>query len=188
MSKLNEILKQYLAEQIGLEEHLCKVIEEQISEISETDFSETDFGYAKNLLVSTREVLEKHFIPLNELLDKLEYNIVPPSLSNGIENKIQPNGSAQEKKRISTILRDNYSALNLITMSNTLLHTVALALDSQEVAEIALNHLKNLAPLVKQIGKILPETVARELNHESAIIDLTVAQLALNNIRLAWES
>lgn len=180
MSKLNDILKQYLAEQIGLEEHLCRVIEEQISE-----FSETDFGDAKDLLVSTREVLENHFIPLNELLDKLECDaikvVTPASLGKGPEK-------IRIKKRISTILRDNYSALNLITMSNTLLHTMALALDCQEVADIALKHLRNLAPLVKQIGKILPEAVTRELNAESAIIDLTIAQVALNNIRLAWQS
>jgi len=186
MSNLDYLLKQYLREQIGLEEHLCRVIEQQISEVDETDFAD-----AKNLLIKTREVLEHHFVPLNEMLDHLERDAVSARekvvASNGAGLK-NPGNQDKKNVRISRMLRDDYSALNLISMSNTLLHTTALVLDCQEVAAIALKHLENLAPIVKKIGDLVPEVVARELRTESPKIDLSVAQTAVKNAQLAWRN
>lgn len=181
-----DILKQQLSEQIALEEHLVKIIEDQISDIDDTNFAD-----AKNLLTKTREALESQFTPLNELLDKLERDALTDR-----KRAIAGNGGGfksplileQENRRISRILRDDYSALNLITISNTLLHTMALALNCQEVAEIALKHIENLAPLVVKIGELMPEVIARELYSDSPTINQSVAQTALKNIQLAWRS
>lgn len=182
-----EILKQCLSEQIALEEHLCRIIEEQISEIDETDFED-----AKNLLKKTSQVLENHFLPLNTLLDKFEKDAL-----NARGKVVAGNGRdlnnilavEQRNTRISRILRDDYSALNLITISNTLLHTTALALDAQEVAAIALKHLKNLVPLVIKIGCLVPDVVTRELcSNSSSTIDLSVALTAMKNTQLAWRN
>ena len=184
MNSLDHLLKQYLGEQIGLEEHIYSIIEQQISEIDEKDFSD-----AKSLLIETKQVLERHFLPLNEMLDHLERDAVTDREkvvgSNGTGFK-NPGDKDQKNGRISRILRDDYSALNLITMGNTLLHTTALALDCQKVAVIALKHLQNLAPLVVKIGKLAPQMVARELRAESPKIDLSVAQIALKNTQLVW--
>lgn len=186
METLNESLIQYLREQLSLEEHFCKVIEGQVSEIDEALFPD-----AKDLLIKTREVLENHFVPLNEMLDRLEKDALQ------IENKaVSSNGdglpdhiSAEAKKaRLSRILRDDYSALNLITMSNTLLHTTALALECQEAAALALKHIQNLAPLVIKIGELVPEVVARELRDKSIKVNSDIAQLALKNIQEAWRN
>jgi len=191
MTHLNEFLTQYLREQIGLEEHLCKVIEQQIS-----DIEDDEFGDARELLNTTRRVLEEQFEPLNALLDSLEDNAHEDKTTmveeNGKGTKISTYGSPpqttqeERKGRISRILQDDYSALNLITMSNTLLHTTALALNSDEVAKTSLRHLKNLAPLVVKLGEILPQVVARELRAESDNIDLTVEEKALQNAQQAW--
>lgn len=191
MNNLDEHLKQYIREQIALEEHLSTVIEQQISEVSETEFAD-----AKNVLIQTREVLERHFIPLNALLDKLEKDtatalaITVSSNGSGNSNGLHhhPGETEQRSKRISTILRDDYSALNLVAISNTLLHTTALALNCQEVAAIALSHLQNLTPLVVKIGQLVPEVVARELRTQSPEIDLAIAQIALKNTQLAWRT
>ena len=126
MENHDHILKRYLSEQIALEEQLCCIIESQISEIDEGDFAD-----ARDLLKKTGQVLERHFTPLNDLLAKLERDaiIVKKSAisSNGGEFNVPRNRERQN--RISRILRDDYSALNRITISNTLLHTAALALD-----------------------------------------------------------
>jgi hypothetical protein len=181
----NQILIQQLREQIALEEHLCKIIEQQISEITEPNFSD-----AKNLLQKAFKTLEAQFSPLNALLDKFEFgntsDDLETALTNGIDlkNLLDPE---QKNSLISRILRDDYSALNLITMSNTLLHTTALALESKDVAELALQHLKNLAPLVVKIGQMVPDVVARELKRQSPTIDLAIAKTALRNTQLAWQ-
>jgi len=184
MFNLDHHLKSYLREQIALEEQLCREIEEQIAEINEKDFAD-----AKDLLIQTRQALECHFKPLNETLDRLERAALNAQTKIASENGnglIPALEREQQIKSIARILRDDYSALNHITMSNTLLYTTALALNCQEVAEIALKHLENLAPLVVKLGAIAPEVVARELRTKSPQIDLTVAQKALINARLVW--
>lgn len=186
MKKLNDFLTQHVSEQIGLEEHLCKIIDQQIAEIKDTEFAD-----AKDLLVKTREVLENHFIPLNKVLDGLERNAVcdlEKSVSSNGKGILQQSDLDQRKNSISIILRDDYSALSLITIGNTLLHTTALALGCQEVADIALKHLQNLAPLVVRIGKLLPQVVARELRTAVSTVDLSIAEIALKNTQLVWRN
>lgn len=186
MNNFDEHLIQFMREQIALEEHLGRIIEEQIAEIHETDFSD-----AKNLLINIRDNLERHFEPLNELLDKLEQEALEAKSKATLVGKASLNGlapgTAQRKTwRVSRMLRDDYSALSLIAINNTLLHTTALALGCQEVAEIALRHLHNLAPLVIKMADLLPEIITRELRNESPDVDLTIAQTALKNTKLAW--
>ena len=187
MKNSYKILQQQIREQIALEEHLCRIIDGQIEDIGEVEY--VDYIDAKNLLKNTRQVLEKHFTPLNELLDKLDCDddikqrvgVVP----NGLDVKTAHNTELAQG-RISKILRDDYSALNLITISNTLLHTTALALNSLEIATIALQHLENLAPFVVRIGELMPEVITRELRTQSPSIDLSVAKTALVNTKQAW--
>jgi len=184
MGKQDEILKDHLSEQIALEEHLFKTIEDQISDIEGDDFSD-----ARDLLKSTSKTLEKHFTPLNQLLDTLEKDALLVRMGSIAKNgdaRAHTLNSEKQKRQISKILRDIYSALNLITMSNTLLHTTALALEYDEVAKMALEHLENLAPLVVKIGELIPEIVARELYAESSGINLAIAKTALLNTQRAW--
>lgn len=186
MRTFEEPLTQHICEQIALEEHLCKLIEQQISELNETDFND-----AKDLLIQTKQILNGHFLPLNEKLDDLEIVADPANVlvPNGDCIKQSGNGEVQRKNwRISRILRDDYAALNLIIVSNSILHTAALAMGAHEVAALALTHLKNLASVVVRIGAVIPEVITRELRAVSSGTDLSVAQVALENIKLVWRN
>jgi hypothetical protein len=180
-------LKQYVREQIAIEESFCSLLEQQISEVNTAEYAD-----AANLLIEAREVLGRNFVSLNKTLDNLEQGAVS-TLSliaggNGTSTVKHLSERDLRTRRISKMLRDDYSALNLITMSNTLLHTTALALEQQEVAAIALKHLQNLAPIVVKIGALVPEVATRELHRESSKIDLSVGQIALKNTQLAWRN
>ena len=175
------ILVPHLSEQIALEEHLCRLIEQQIGDINDDAFSD-----AKALLSKVVSTLEDQFAPLNESLDELEEEV---SSIRSKEVASAANGALVESRtlgQISKALRDDYSALVHITTSNTLLHATALALDCQNVATLALKNLRNLAPLVVQIGELMPEVVARELRSEFPKIDQAIAKTALHNTRAAW--
>jgi hypothetical protein len=118
-----------------------------------------------------------------------ESSFADPSLtyhSNGSDHDIL-SAAAKRQGKISRILQDAYLALNGVTISNTALHTTALALDAHDIAHLALKQLQNLAPLVVQIGRLMPEVIARELHKESANIDISIAQQALKNVQLAWK-
>lgn len=175
-----EILKQHLSEQIALEEHLYKVLVEQLIEFDDDIYSEV-----KHTLKEASEILEKNYYSLNETLSKLEKNSTNPSGGNGVGLHHESNQNSKSRI-ISRMLRDDYSALNLITISNTLLHTTALALDSEEIANLSLKHLKLLAPIVVKLGELVLNIAIKELNVKNPKIDLKTFDMALRNTMDAW--
>jgi hypothetical protein len=184
MNNHNEILKQQISEQIALEEHFYNLLEQQILQIDSEYFED-----AKSLLINAAEVLGEHYTALNLMLDSLDQDLLAQlgsSVVNGSAHKNQFLVSDSNIK-ISKILRDDYSALNLLTISNTLLHTTALALNSEAVASLALKHLENLVPFVIRIGELMPDVITRELQSSSSKINSEVAETALRNAKLAWE-
>jgi hypothetical protein len=186
-------LKQYLREQIALEEQLLRNVEEQLHEVQCAEYAD-----ARVLLEKTKTALEGHFTPLNELLDQLERD-APLILANGAP----PNGTREpgshrgstgssreeerrERRRISRILRDDFSALNTVALNNTLLHTSALALKCHDIASVALKHIENLLPLLVEIGALVPDVVAREISKVAPRVETEVAEVALKNVIQAW--
>lgn len=178
------IIKTELREQIALEEDLCRRLESQIA-----NFHGDEFLDAKELLTNAARVLEGHYDKLNELLDTLEAEESNGHIS--ATSMLFPyNTVASEEetrlKELSKILRDDYSALNLVAISNALLHTTALALGSPIVAEVSLKHLENLASYVLQIGELVPLVIARELQSRSLEVNVSAAETALMNMKHAW--
>ncbi len=185
MKNQNDILKQEICEQIAIEENICTLIEEKISEIEGTNFVD-----ARSLLSQVSVVLESHYGLLNNLLTKLEVSseaVAENDLSEKTKELIKSFDREDDQWRISRILREVYSALSLITISNTQLNTIGLALKNEEVADIALNHLEALAPLVVRMGLLAPEVVTKELSKTKVPIDPSAAQIALENTKLAWQ-
>lgn len=184
MKNQSDILKQEICEQIAIEENICTMMEEKISEIEGTNFID-----ARGLLSQVSMVLESHYGLLNDLLTKLEESseaVQEKDLGEKTKELIKSFDRENDQWRISRILRDVYSALSLITISNTQLNTIGLALNNKEVADIALNHLEVLAPLVVKMGLMAPEVVTRELRKNDVPIDPSAVQIALENTKLAW--
>ncbi len=183
MKNQSGLLIKYVSEQIALEEQLGALIDKQVTEIDPQAFPD-----AVKLLAKTKAVLEQHYLPLNELLDQLEIEVSERRKSFYRENGASLGTVKRDQSPlVSTFLKDDYSALNLITISNSLLHTIALALGSTEVATTALQHLENLAPLVVKIGELMPEVVTRELSTQFSGVDSMSAGLALKNVQYAWK-
>lgn len=90
------------------------------------------------------------------------------------------------KHPLSRILRDNYTALSLATVAYEMLHTTALGLGQKALADTALKHLKEIAPLIMAVTKIIPEVVLQELAADDPSIDTSVAGQALENTLGAW--
>lgn len=90
------------------------------------------------------------------------------------------------KHPISRILRDNYTALSLACVSYEMLHTTALGMDDQPLADVALRHLTELTPFIMAVTKIIPEVVLLELAKDDPTIDVSVAAKAVENTLDAW--
>lgn len=91
------------------------------------------------------------------------------------------------KHPTSRILRDNYTALALACVAYQMMHTTALGLGKQALADTALKNLRELAPLIIAVTEIIPGVVLRELASDDPNIDLTVEQQARDNALSAWQ-
>lgn len=182
MNLNNEILAQQISEQIALEEHLSFILEDQIENLSKLDYSD-----ARSTLVNIKEKLDTHYVSLNKLLNEVESNSEVKSLTKNGVNHSKSFEKDQFHSKISRMLRDDYTALNQITICNSYLHTTGLALNSSDVASIALSHLQDLAPLVVRIGELVPNIITKELKLEYPDCDQTIAEIALKNIKEAWK-
>ena len=89
------------------------------------------------------------------------------------------------KVQISQMLTDDYAALNLAAMGNTLLHTTAIAADSKDIAEVALEHLANMSRFIVKLSDLMPRVIAQELSSQFPEITAAVG-LAAKNAREAW--
>ncbi|OZC03178.1 hypothetical protein [Rubricoccus marinus] len=88
--------------------------------------------------------------------------------------------------QVSRMVRDDYTALSLAAVSYHMLHTTALGLKDQKLADLALTHLGQITPLLVKLSKTVCTVVAHELNSEDRIIDGSVADQAIENTQKMW--
>lgn len=184
MKQLGDILGNYLAEQVALEERLYKQIEQQLLALNAEEFA--DVG---DLLNGVKAVLGRHFRRLNGELDRLEEKLCPDVTGLGDSNSkgVSEMSARWARAEVSRMLRDDYAALNAAAMGNTLLHTAALAADSKMVADVALEHLANITQLLMRMNELTPKVVARELLREFPTVEAAVGEIAAKNALVVWK-
>jgi ferritin-like metal-binding protein YciE len=92
-------------------------------------------------------------------------------------------------ERVSRMLRDDYTALCFACVCYEMLHTTALAVGHGELANLALDHLRDYTPAIMALGEILPEVVTDELARDGKVTtDGSIARLAAENTREAWRT
>jgi len=89
---------------------------------------------------------------------------------------------------VSRMVRDDLAALNFTVACYQMLHTTALAMHDQALADVALQHLKDFTPLIWTLSQVLPSVVVSELAAENQItIDASVAAEAVESQKKAWD-
>ena len=90
------------------------------------------------------------------------------------------------KDPLSRMLRDDYTASSLASISLLMLQTTALAFKDHQVAAHAESATKELTPLLMRLAEVIPATVARELKEDSPEVDVAVSVQPVNTWREAW--
>jgi hypothetical protein len=89
---------------------------------------------------------------------------------------------------VSKSLRDDYTLLNHAVISCAMLHTVMLAINEDDIADMARLHMTDFAQLVVELSEVIPFVLASELADELKIEGgPSVAQQAVVQYREAWE-
>lgn len=144
---------------------------------------------AHQLISRAEEVIDRHLNSLRECLQDLGgsesamKNAVGGVLgaAAGLYNKIRSDESA------SRALRDDYTALSFGAVCYQMLHTTALAMNQQRTADVAIENLRDLPPLIMAISGLIPAVLIEELAHEHKVApNSTVAEDAVRNTRAAW--
>lgn len=132
-------------------------------------------------LAAHRETMERHVEELGGGVGatvKEAVTTVTGALA-GLYDKVR-------KHPLSRILRDNYAALSVAAVAYEMLHTTALGLGEQALGATALRHLKETAPLIMEVTKIIPGVVLQELAADDPAIDTSLADKAVENTLGAW--
>lgn len=185
-TNLNSVLESSLLTQLSLEEKLYKVLEQQLSLQDLHDYPEVTAVLSK-----IKNSLEQHYARLNLVLNTINAQIeAADALRDGSQEQEEESANGRSKRifrdKVSQMLHDDYTALNIAAIGNTFVHTTALAADAQDIADVALQHLTNLTRFVVELSELVPKVVAQELLGQSPEKISAVGEQAAKNIRRAW--
>ena len=89
------------------------------------------------------------------------------------------------KDPVSKLMRDNYTAIAMITSGHTMLKTTALIVEDEELQHLAGSSLKELAQITTEISRYLPLAVARELVDDQEEAN-RIGKIAMDKTQKAW--
>jgi ferritin-like metal-binding protein YciE len=175
-------LKTYTSDLLALETHFLNAVKKQKSSESVKDEIVID------LLHELDKTISKNTSELETYLDSFENKTL-----DDIKSKLASFAGSvaglidnARSDTVSKIVRDNYTALSMITVGYTMLHTLALANDDNSLAEISEKHLKECTNMVTEISKVVPLAVANEVIDDKDKAE-EIGQKALHNTQQAWK-
>ncbi|MDX1592414.1 MAG: hypothetical protein R3283_10645 [Balneolaceae bacterium] len=179
-----EKLRDYTSDLHSLETHLFNAVKKQRTSDRVND------DRAMELLNNLDRILRNQLNALNDQVDRLgggrksdlkELLGSFAGLAAGLIDTVR-------EDPLSKMLRDDYTALSMLATGYTMLHTHALALEDEELADLAVKHLGEITPVITEISRIIPLIVANEstgLDKESAE---EIGQNAMDNTQKMWNA
>jgi hypothetical protein len=160
-----EAINSYVTDMIALEDHLDKAIRGQIE-----DFEDERPAFTRYLR-DIQTQIQQHISVLRGLANRRQVN------GGGIAEAIKRVASSVagagaalidivRNEKLPKDLRDDYTAVNLAVIGYAMLHTTAVALNDEEVAEIARSHMTDYAHTVMVLQKIIPQAVLDSLRED----------------------
>jgi ferritin-like metal-binding protein YciE len=158
----NEAINSYITDMLALEDHIEKAIKSQLADLKDYP----------DILTELRQIhrkIEHHISDLRMLSDRRN--------AGGVVESVKRAGAAVAGAAAGLIdllrteglpknLRDDYTAFNLASIGYLMLHTTALALDDQETADLAQQHLRDYAETIMRLNALVPAAVVRYLQRE----------------------
>lgn len=175
-------LKKYTADIYALERHFMNAVKKQKSSDKVRDERAIELLHEIDKTVSNHvQVLEK-YVERSGSTTVADLKSRVASLTGSLSGLIE----GARNDALSKMIRDDYTALSMIAIGYTMLHTHALADEDQELAGLAENHLTQCTPLITEVSKLAPMTVAHELidDHDRAE---EIGRKALGNTQAAWK-
>jgi len=178
-------LQKYVSDMMAVEEHIGSAVKRQVKD----DNLAKHTSQASQIINRIAETTERHEQELKRHLEAIggdaakgikEVATAALGTLAGLYDKVRT-------EAVSKMLRDDYTALNLATVSYTMLHTTGLALNDQATAALALRHLQDYTSIIMEINVLIPNVVVTDLRDNGAVINEGVLQQAIDNTQAAWQ-
>jgi hypothetical protein len=178
----NEAINSYIGDMLALEDHIEKAIKGQLTALK-------DYPDVVTELRQIHHQIEHHVADLRALSDRRN--------AGGVAEAVKRAGSAVAGAAAGLIdlvrseglpknLRDDYTAFNLANIGYLMLHTTALALGDQEVADLGRQHFRDYAEAILRFDTLVPAAVVRYLQEEGLPATDVVSQVN-RTVQEAWD-
>lgn len=177
-----EAINSYITDMLALEDHIKQALQGQLADLK-------DYPEVVAELRQIHRTVEHHASDLRMLSDRRGAGGVVESVKRagavvagaaaGVIDLIRSEGLPKN-------LRDDYTALSLANIGYVMLHTTALALNDQEVADLARQHLLDYTEAVMRLNALTPAAVVRFLQQEGLPARDDVVAEVNRNVQEAW--
>lgn len=175
-------IKAYTSDLHALERHFMNAVKKQKTSDKVTDERAVD------LLNELDKMASSHVRKLEAELEQMggEVSSTIKSKIASFAGSIAGMIDAVRDDALSKMLRDDYTALSMITIGYTMLHTHALSNENQKLADLSKSHLEDCTVLITEISKVIPLVIAYEINSDTGRAE-KIGTRALENTHSAWK-
>lgn len=180
----DEAINSYITDMLSLEEHIGKAVRGQLEDLE--DYPEV----TRDLRQILRKV-EQHASDLKELSDRRGARGATDAIKRAGSALLGLGAAAVDLVRTEGLpknLRDDYTAFSLATIGYVMLHTTALSLGEQEVADLARQHFADYAHAVTLLHNVIPGAVVRFLREDGLPVREDVLPEISRTIEQIWHS
>jgi hypothetical protein len=173
----------YLSDMLALERHLLAPLQHQIA-----DEAVVAMPSAHRVVAEAVAIARTHEQALEARLESLGGHAGSPvksTVSSALGGIAAAIGNVR-KTEIAKYLRDDYTAMSLASAGYTMLQTTARALNDDETAQLAKEHLSDYASIIMKLSATLPTVTIADLRNEGATVDQSVTAEAERATEAAW--
>ena len=179
-----DAINSYVTDMLSLESHIEKALRSQVQDLKDyPDFS--------GMVQEFHRKVEHHLSDLKELAERRD--------ATGAVEAIKRAGAAVAGMAAGVIdlirteglpknLRDDYTAFSLATIGYIMLHTTAVSLGDQEVADLARQHFTDYAEALSRLDQVVPVSVVRYLQSEGLPAREEAVAQVNRTMREVWET
>jgi len=179
-----EAVNSYLTDMLSLEEHIEKAVRGQLNDLQ-------DYPEVTRDLQQVLRKAERHISDLKEITERRKAGGVTDAIKRAGSAVLGAGAAAVDLVRTEGLpknLRDDYTAFSLATIGYLMLHTTALSLQEQEVADLAREHFADYAHAVTLLHNLVPSAVLRFLQEDGLPVNQGVLPEISRTIEEIWHA
>jgi ferritin-like metal-binding protein YciE len=180
----NELLAVYVRDMLAVENEMHSAFRRQ-----KHDDRLNIHPESAQLVGRIEDTIDRHLVALRQALARLggKESTLKMALGSVMGAAAGIYDGMRSDDPLSRNLRDDYIALSTAIVCYEMLHTTALASGDQHVADLAIAHLRDFAPLTVALTNAIPHAIIEELSRDGEVPPAhDAADQAVANTREAW--